>query len=201
MTAANFLAWPGDWSGRRYQLVDGEVRAIPLGTTTRGLIQATVAYLLANHLDAIASPCHALIRPCVAPRVRANLNVRCPALGVTAAPDERGQYILPDPIVLIEILSPGSASDTLHPCIPRASRRKCSGAAPTATGRQSLRRSGLTAPCGSRASRLPVPCRMFTRRRISRELDAGPVTLEWVLTLVATPLLALARIVRARPPS
>jgi D-amino-acid dehydrogenase len=48
----------------------------------------------------------------LAPRVRASLNVRCPALGITAARDEPGQYIVPDPIVLIEILSPGNASDT-----------------------------------------------------------------------------------------
>jgi hypothetical protein len=43
------------------------------------------------------------MRPCVAPRVRASLNVRLPALGVTAARDEPGQYLLPDPILLIEI--------------------------------------------------------------------------------------------------
>jgi Uma2 family endonuclease len=112
MTVADFLAWPGDGSGRRYQLVDGNVRAISIGTTTRGLIQATLAYLLANHLDAEGSPRHAIIRPCIAPRVRASLNVRCPALGVTAAPDEPGQYILSDPIVLIEILSSDDARDT-----------------------------------------------------------------------------------------
>jgi Uma2 family endonuclease len=111
-TVTDFLAWPGDGSGRRYQLVDGEVRAISTGTTTRGLIQATLAYLLANHLDVNGSPCQAIIRPCIAPRVRASLNVRCPALAVTAAPDEPGQYILSDPIVLFEILSPDDARDT-----------------------------------------------------------------------------------------
>jgi len=112
VTTAEFFAWPGDGSGRRYQLVDGEVRAISTGTTTRGLIQARLAYLIANQLEASTSPCHAIIRPCIAPRVRASLNLRLPALGITAARDERGQYILPDPIVLIEILSPGNASDT-----------------------------------------------------------------------------------------
>jgi Uma2 family endonuclease len=100
------------WERPQYQLVDGEVRAISTGTTTRGLIQATFARLLCNQLDASGSQWHAVIRPCVAPRVRASLNVRLPALGVTAAPDEPGQYLLPDPIVLIEILSPCNASDT-----------------------------------------------------------------------------------------
>jgi Uma2 family endonuclease len=105
VTVTDFLAWRGDGSGRRYQLVDGEVRAISTGTTTRGLIQATLARLLGNQLDASGSPCHGVIRPCIAPRVRTRLNVRCPALAVTAARDEPRQYIVPDPIVLIEFLS------------------------------------------------------------------------------------------------
>jgi Uma2 family endonuclease len=112
VTVAEFLAWPGDGSGRRYQLVDGNVRAISTGTTTRGLIQATLAYLLANHLDANGSPCHAIIRPCIAPRVRASLNVRCPALGVTAAPDAPRQYILPNPVLLFEIPCSDDVRDT-----------------------------------------------------------------------------------------
>jgi Uma2 family endonuclease len=44
--------------------------------------------------------------------VRANVNMRVPDLGVTCTPDAPGQQTLPDPIVLIEILSPGNASDT-----------------------------------------------------------------------------------------
>ena len=112
VTVIDFLTWPGDGSGRRYQLVDGEVRAISTGTTTRGLIQATLACLLGNQLDTSGSACHAIIRPCVEPRVRASLNLRLPALGVTAAPDEPGRHALPEPLVLIEILSPGNASDT-----------------------------------------------------------------------------------------
>ena len=50
--------------------------------------------------------------PAVTTRVRANVNMRVPDLGVTCTPDAAGQQILPDPIVLIEILSPGNASDT-----------------------------------------------------------------------------------------
>lgn len=111
-TVADFLAWPGDGTGRRYQLVDGDVRAISYGTTTRGVMQATLACMLANHFDATGSPCHAIMRPCIAPRIRARLNVRCPALGVTAARDEPGQYIVPDPIVLVELPSADDAHDT-----------------------------------------------------------------------------------------
>ena len=109
VTAAEFLAWPGDGTGRRYQLVDGEVRAISIGTTTRGLIQATVASLVAGHLDAGASSCCAVIRPCISPRVRASLNVRCPAFGVSATRDEPGAYILQEPLLLFEIVSDDTA--------------------------------------------------------------------------------------------
>jgi Uma2 family endonuclease len=38
--------------------------------------------------------------------------VRVPDLGVTGTPDAPGQRNLPDPIVLIEVLSPGNAADT-----------------------------------------------------------------------------------------
>jgi Uma2 family endonuclease len=44
--------------------------------------------------------------------VRAALNVRMPDVAVTCAPDAPGQQTLPDPILLIEILSPGNAGDT-----------------------------------------------------------------------------------------
>ena len=46
------------------------------------------------------------------PRVRANINLRVPDLGRHCTPDCPGEQALPDPIVLIEILSPGNASDT-----------------------------------------------------------------------------------------
>ena len=48
----------------------------------------------------------------MATRVRANINLRVPDLGVTCTPDALSQQTLPDPILLIEILSPGNASDT-----------------------------------------------------------------------------------------
>jgi Uma2 family endonuclease len=43
MTVAEFLDWPGDGSGRTYQLVDGELRTMSPGSATLGTIQATCA--------------------------------------------------------------------------------------------------------------------------------------------------------------
>jgi Uma2 family endonuclease len=112
MTVADFLDWPGDGSGRKFQLVDGEVRAMPVGSVARGLIHTDLICLVANHLMAVGSPYHVLCRPPVVPRVRASDNLRLPALAVSAAPDRPDDYAVTDPILLIEILSPGNAADT-----------------------------------------------------------------------------------------
>jgi len=112
MTVADFLDWPGDGTGRNFQLVDGEVRAMSPGSTTHGRIQARLARLIGNSLAARASPCDITTEPAVATRVRASINVRVPDLGVTCTPDAAGQHLLPDPVLLIEILSPGNPNDT-----------------------------------------------------------------------------------------
>ena len=112
MTVADFLDWRGDASGQRYQLVDGEVRAMSPGSATHGTIQATVARLIGNHLAHSGSPCRVVSEPAFATRVRANINLRVPDLGVTCTPDAPGQQTLPDPILLIEVLSPGNTTDT-----------------------------------------------------------------------------------------
>jgi Uma2 family endonuclease len=111
MTVAEFLDWPGDGSGRKFQLVDGTVRAMSPGSATHGTIQMTVGRLIGNHL-VVAGRCRIASEPAVATRVRANINMRVPDLGVTCTPDAPGQQTLPDPVLLIEILSPGNAADT-----------------------------------------------------------------------------------------
>ncbi|MFZ1105437.1 MAG: Uma2 family endonuclease [Hyphomicrobiaceae bacterium] len=112
MTVADFLAWPGDGTGRKLQLVDGEVRAMSPGSTAHGRIQSTLARLIGNALLARASPCDVIAEPGVATRVRAGINVRVPDVAVTCTPDTPGEQLLPDPVLLIEILSPTSTADT-----------------------------------------------------------------------------------------
>lgn len=112
MTVAHFLAWPGDGSGRKFQLVDGELQAMSPASVTHGRIQSKLDRLVGNWLDRHGGPCEIVTEPAVATRVRANVNLRVPDLGVTCTPDGAGQSTLPDPVVLIEILSPGNARDT-----------------------------------------------------------------------------------------
>src|SRR5215469_11603713 len=68
MTVEEFLDWPGDRSGRGFELVDGEPRAMAPASRTHGRIQATIARLLGNHLA--GTGCSAEIEPGVVPRVR-----------------------------------------------------------------------------------------------------------------------------------
>lgn len=44
--------------------------------------------------------------------LNASTNVRVPDLVVTAAPDERGQQTVADPVLLVEVPSPGKQDDT-----------------------------------------------------------------------------------------
>ena len=50
MTIEEFLDWSGDGSGQKFELVDGEPRAMAPASGTHGRIQATLARLLGNHL-------------------------------------------------------------------------------------------------------------------------------------------------------
>ena len=49
--------------------------------------------------------------PGVVPRVRSNENFRVPDLGVTCAP-QAGTVMVPEPVLLVEILSPGNEQKT-----------------------------------------------------------------------------------------
>ncbi len=113
MTVADFLDWPGDGEGGRYQLIEGEPRAMAPGATdTHGTIQSNLIIAVGRHLGDANSPCRVVTEPAIIPRVRAGFNLRVPDLGVTCAPNLAGQIAVPDPVLLIEVLSPGNASDT-----------------------------------------------------------------------------------------
>lgn len=112
MTVADFVAWPGDGSAKHHELVDGEVRAMAPASATHGIIQANMARLIGERLAKARRGCVVVTEPAVVPRLRADRNMRVPDLGVTCAPIGPGQIELPDPILLVEILSPGNESDT-----------------------------------------------------------------------------------------
>jgi Uma2 family endonuclease len=112
MSVTDFLEWPGDGVGKRFQLVDGEPRAMAPASATHGIIQLTLGYLIKRRLIETGSACRAVAEPAVVPRIRAHANLRVPDLGVTCTRVAAGQIELPDPVLLIEILSPGNDAET-----------------------------------------------------------------------------------------
>jgi hypothetical protein len=116
MTVAEFTAWDSrDRSGRLWQLRDGIPEAMAPASDAHGAIQGELGALIRNHLLAAGRPCRLLVNPGVTPRVRARDNVRIPDLAVTCALPGGGKAA-PEPVLLIEILSPSNASETWnHP--------------------------------------------------------------------------------------
>ena len=112
MTVADFIEWPGDGTDTRYELVDGELRAMAPGADSHNTIVANLSALLWNHLRGAHSPCRVVSAPGVQPRARADWNFRIPDVGVTCAPNRAGDVMTPEPVLLIEVLSPGNKQDT-----------------------------------------------------------------------------------------
>ena len=112
MTLDEFLVWDADdVTGRRWQLIDGEPVLMAPAAEVHGRIQAELARLLGNHLLAAGRPCSVISAPGIVPRIRSNENFRVPDLGVTCAPPSGG-VMVPEPVLLIEILSPGNEVKT-----------------------------------------------------------------------------------------
>jgi Uma2 family endonuclease len=109
MTVDEFVVWGGD---DRWELVDGEPRAMAPASATHGIIQARLAFLLNQHLYVCGMPCVAATEPAIVPRVRSRSNMRVPDVAVSCARVEAGQIALPDPLLIVEILSPSNESDT-----------------------------------------------------------------------------------------
>ncbi len=112
MDVADFLAWPGDGTPTRYELVDGVLRAMAPAGDTHNRIQSNLHLLIGNHLARTRPSCQAVVTPGVQPRLRADWNFRIPDLGVTCRPSERDDVMMPEPILLAEVLSPGNEGDT-----------------------------------------------------------------------------------------
>ena len=112
MTVDEFLVWDfDDVTGRRWQLIDGEPVLMAPAAEVHGAIQGELAGLLRAHLISTASSCRMIVAPGIVPRISANENFRVPDLGVTCSPPSQG-VMVPDPVLLVEILSPGNEPKT-----------------------------------------------------------------------------------------
>ena len=112
MDVADFIDWPGDGLGTRFELIDGVLRAKAPGSDAHNTIVSNLTGLIWQHLRKALPGCRVVAAPGVQPRVRAEWNFRIPDLGVTCAPNRPGEIFTPEPILLIEVLSPSNASET-----------------------------------------------------------------------------------------
>lgn len=110
MMVEEFLDWPGDGSRRKFELIDGEPRAMAPASITHGIIQANIAGVFRGHL--IGSGCYVVVEPGIIPRVRSDANIRVPDLAVSCETDDRGLSALTEPTLVVEILSPSNESET-----------------------------------------------------------------------------------------
>jgi Uma2 family endonuclease len=92
-------------------LRDGVPEMMDPAADAHGSIQSELAYLLVAHLRLSGRPCRVVTTPGVIPGVWPRRNILIPDIGVTRAPPTRG-VPLPDPVILIEILSPSNQAQT-----------------------------------------------------------------------------------------
>lgn len=111
MTVEEFLAWDGAGHIGKLELVEGRVRAMSPASGTHALVQANLAGLLWSIFRARNSPCRVGTEAPIVPRIHANDNVRAPDLAVTCAPISADKRF-PDPILIVEVLSPSNQRET-----------------------------------------------------------------------------------------
>jgi Uma2 family endonuclease len=112
MTVDEFLAWqPPEHADHRWQLIEGEPACMAPASENHGAIQAEAAFLLTAHLRVARPGCRVIVAPGIVPRVRSAINARVPDLGVTCSP-ARGDHMIDEPVLLMEILSPSNAAIT-----------------------------------------------------------------------------------------
>jgi Uma2 family endonuclease len=111
MDVAEFLAWDAPEPGR-WQLVDGEPRAMAPASRTHNTIQGELGRLIGNHLVELAKNCTVVPNGGTVPRVRADSNFRIPDLTVTCSDYQEEEYDVSEPVLMVEILSPTNKSET-----------------------------------------------------------------------------------------
>jgi len=110
LTVAEFLDWAAATPGR-WQLRDGVPLAMAPPSDTHGMIQGELRQRLTEHFRATGRPCRATLGAGVVPRVRADRSILVPDIAVTCAGPASG-YTVPDPVVLVEVLSPSNENDS-----------------------------------------------------------------------------------------
>jgi Uma2 family endonuclease len=111
MSLEEFLTWDAP-DGAHWQLIDGEPRAMAPASPLHSSIHNEFGAILRNHLAERGGQCRAYGTPGIMLGIRSDRNYRIPDIGVTCTPLTPGEPTLPDPILLVETLSPGNPAET-----------------------------------------------------------------------------------------
>jgi Uma2 family endonuclease len=101
MTADEF--W--EWDDGSYELVDGVPRLMSPHSDKHGTMQGNVIRVVGNHIVDNDLPCRVVPEGGVRPRLRAKYNHRKPDITLTCTPNDADNVYIPEPILIIEILS------------------------------------------------------------------------------------------------
>ena len=96
----------------RWQLVDGEPRAMVPTCLASRVMLAKLCRVFGNHLRAAGSPCYALPLVSVVPHGNARHNVRVPDLSVAHDPSEQEERWLTRPVLVVELLEAANHAET-----------------------------------------------------------------------------------------
>jgi Uma2 family endonuclease len=108
MTADEFFDMPDDGTGNKYELVDGVLVAMAPPMPTHGRLQIELGFLIRRHLKDTKSRCWIASEIGVQPKLKGKTNVRVPDLGVSCKPQVLSDKAMPEPNLLVEILSPST---------------------------------------------------------------------------------------------
>ena len=112
MTAQEFLVWPGDGTNRKFELVDGVPRPMAPARPTHGLIVHNLHVMLGAVLRSPDPVLRVMSEAAIIPGIRPEMNVNIPDIVVTRAEIDRERGDVPQPILMIEVLSPSNQRDT-----------------------------------------------------------------------------------------
>ncbi|NBC31628.1 MAG: hypothetical protein GVY13_03025 [Alphaproteobacteria bacterium] len=115
MTVAEFLEWePGD--GSRYQLIDGRPVAMAPGKAFHSAMIARLTRRIGNHLDG-ARRCEVLNEAGIVP-LNQDRNYFVADIAVSCTPLRLDHAAAPEPILIVEVLSPGTEAEDRRVKVP-----------------------------------------------------------------------------------
>ncbi len=115
MTVAEFLRWE-DGTDARYELLGGEPVAMAPPAVAHGILALRLGARIEAALRA-RPPCFAQSEAGIAKPDRDD-TCYVADLAVTCAPLQPGQHLMTDPLLIVEVLSPGTIAHDRHTKVP-----------------------------------------------------------------------------------